>query len=173
MSCMISSRLRPTSSAIRCHGRVGCTSRIGAIGGTLGQDTTRPCSPGMHTGRASAPISSIRASCGKSSILPTPLRVSIANFARYQIQIRLPHRWQPVENDVSGDDGYHEEIDEPSAWLEVDPLPAWGVLCRPTSRVTGNSKIQPFCQGVMNGRFASAHDRPAGFCYRDRKAETC
>ncbi len=47
-----------------------------------GKKYPRPCSPGGQAGRASAPISSIRARFEKPSIPQTPLKDSTANFAR-------------------------------------------------------------------------------------------
>ena len=41
-----------------------------------------------------------------------------------QVQIRVSHGRQPAQNAVSGDDGYHQEMDGASAGLGFDPFPA-------------------------------------------------
>ena len=42
----------------------------------------------------------------------------------------FPVRWQPFENAVSGNPGYHEKMDRAQAGLGANPLPAWNLFWR-------------------------------------------
>ena len=80
-----------------------------------------------------------------------------------QGQIGVPHRRQPVENAVSGDDGHHEKVDGTAAGLERDPRAAVHLFCRTHARIT---PPEPDVKGLraavrgapMNGGLAAALD---------------
>ena len=78
-----------------------------------------------------------------------------------QDQICFPHRWQPVQDAVFGDDRHHEKVDGTAAGLECDLRPTGYFLRWQNAGIAEND---PPVKGKCTAAKAAALDKRPVSC---------